>query len=190
MRSRESIFQYVTYFYFHCVLILIALFLVKFPSALDFAAHSAKELSFVVPAALLLLLLAVAQAGAVPSTHTTGAPPTLHPSRPCQREKQCPSVTAGCAPKTESKGPDARMSSPLAILKNPHTYSEAIPKLHAFRISLLTCTCVLFCPIIRDMIHDMIREADLFLLMQITHSYLITRYRLKSIYRGAGAVGK
>ena len=64
MRSGESIFQYVTYFYFHCVLF----FLVKFPSALDFAPHSAKELSFVVPAVLLLLLVVVAVASAVPDT--------------------------------------------------------------------------------------------------------------------------
>ena len=118
MRSGESIFQYVTYFYFHCVLF----FLVKFPSALDFAPHSAKELSFVVPAVLLLLLVVVAVASAVPDT---GAQPTLHPSRQCQRAKQCPRITPSGAPKTESQGPNARKSHSLAILKNPHTYSEA-----------------------------------------------------------------
>ena len=70
MRSGESIFQYVTYFDFHCVLFV----LVKNPSALDFAPHSAKELSFVVPAVLLLLLVVVAVASAVPDTR---AQPTL-----------------------------------------------------------------------------------------------------------------
>ena len=82
MRSGESIFQYVTYFYFHCVLF----FLVNFPSALDFAPHSAKELSFVVPGALLLVLVVVAVAAVVPAT---GAPPRLHHSRQCQRAKKC-----------------------------------------------------------------------------------------------------
>ena len=48
-------------------------FLTKFPSALDFAPHSGTELSFVVPAALLLLLEIVVLVAAVLST---GAPPT------------------------------------------------------------------------------------------------------------------
>ena len=121
MRSGESSFQYAKYFYFYCVLF----FLVKFSSALDFAPHSGKELSFVVPAALLLLLLVVAQAAAVPATR---AQARLHPSRPCQRTKQCSGVTARNAPKTENKGSAPERAHPLAILKNPHTYSEARQK--------------------------------------------------------------
>ena len=78
MRSGESSFQYAEYFYFYCVLY----FLVTFSSALDFAPHSGKELSFVVPAVLLLVLLVVTQAAAVTATRAT---PRLHPSRPCQR---------------------------------------------------------------------------------------------------------
>ena len=89
--------------------------------------------------AVLLLLVVVAVASAVPDT---GAQPTLHPSRPCQRAKQCPRVTPSGAPKTESKGLNARKSHSLAILKNPHTYSEAIPFLHAFRIPPQTCTAL------------------------------------------------
>ena len=118
MRSGESSFQYAKYFYFYCVLY----FLVKFSSALDFAPHSGKELSFVVPAVLLLVLLVVTQAAAVAATR---APPRLHPSRPCQRTKQCSGVTADDAPKTENKGPAPERAHPLAILKIPHTYSEA-----------------------------------------------------------------
>ena len=55
-----------------------------------------------VPAVLLLVLLVVAQAAAVPATR---AQARLHPSRPCQRTKQCSGVAAGDAPKTENKGP-------------------------------------------------------------------------------------
>ena len=81
-----------------------------------------------VPALLLLLMLVVvAVASALPDT---GAQPTLHPSRPYQRAKQCPRVTPSGAPKTESQGLNARKSHSLAILKNSHTYSEAIPFLH------------------------------------------------------------
>ena len=98
-------------FYFYCVLF----FLVTFSSALDFASHSGKELSFVVPAALLLLLLVVALAAAVPATR---APARLHPSRPCQRAKQCSGVTAGGAPKTENKGPAPERAHPLAETSN------------------------------------------------------------------------
>ena len=54
-----------------------------------------------VPAALLLLLVVVVQAAAVPATR---AQARLHPSRPCQRTKQCSGVTARNAPKTENKG--------------------------------------------------------------------------------------
>ena len=75
-----------------------------------------------VPAALLLVLLVVAQAAAVPATR---AQARLHPSRPCHRTKQCSGVAAGDAPKTENKGPAPERAHPLAILKNPHTYSEA-----------------------------------------------------------------
>ena len=76
-----------------------------------------------VPAALLLLLLlVVAQAAAVPATR---AQARLHPSRPCQRTKQCSGAAAGDAPKTENKGPAPERAHPLAIFKNPHTYSEA-----------------------------------------------------------------
>ena len=92
-----------------------------------------------VPAVLLLLLVVVAVASAAPDT---GAQPTLHPSRPCQRAKQCPRVTPSGAPKTESKGLNARKSHSLAILKNPHTYSEVVPNLHAFRISPQTCVAL------------------------------------------------
>ena len=70
-----------------------------------------------VPAALV-----VAQAAAVPATR---AQARLHPSRPCQRKKQCSGVAAGDAPKTENKGPAPERAHPLAILKSPHTYSEA-----------------------------------------------------------------
>ena len=121
MRSGKSNFQYAEYFYFYCVLY----FLVKFSSALDFAPHSGKELSFVVPAVLLLVLLVVTQAAAVTATR---APPRLHPSRPCQRTKQCSGVAADDAPKTENKGPAPERAHPLAILNNPHTYSEARQK--------------------------------------------------------------
>ena len=75
-----------------------------------------------VPAELLVVLLVVTQAAAVPATR---APPRLHPSRLCQRTKQCSGVAAGDAPKTENKGPAPERAHPLAILKNPHTYSEA-----------------------------------------------------------------
>ena len=92
MRSGESSFQYAEYFYFYCVLY----FLVTFSSALDFAPHSGKELSFVVPAALLLLLVVVVQAADVPATRTQAR---LHPSIPCQRTKQCSGVAARNAPK-------------------------------------------------------------------------------------------
>ena len=64
-----------------------------------------------VPAALLLMLVVVALAAALPAT---GAQARLHPSRPCQRTKQCSGVTAADAPKTENKG----MCS--------GTYSEAV----------------------------------------------------------------
>ena len=78
-----------------------------------------------VPAVLLLVLLVVAQAAAVPATR---AQARLHPSRPCQRTKQCSGVAADDAPKTENKGPAPERAHPLAILKNPHTYSEARQK--------------------------------------------------------------
>ena len=118
MRSGESSFQYVEYFYFYCVP-KVLYFLVKFSSALDFAPHSGKELSFVVPAVLLLVLLVVTQAAAVTATR---APPRLHPSRPCQRTKQCSGVAADDAPKTENKGPAPERAHPLAtFFKNPHT---------------------------------------------------------------------
>ena len=69
MRSGESSFQYVEYFYFSFVIFYIA----KFPSVLDFAPHSGKELSFVVPAVLLLMLVVVMLAAHVLATR---APPT------------------------------------------------------------------------------------------------------------------
>ena len=69
-----------------------------------------------VPAALLLLLLVVlVLAAAVPAT---GAPSRWHPSRPCQRAKQCAWVTAGGAPKTENKGPAPERAHPLAETSN------------------------------------------------------------------------
>ena len=66
-----------------------------------------------VPAVLLLLLVVVAVASAVPDT---GAQPTLHASRPCQRAKQCPWVTPSGAPKTENQGQNARKSHSQAII--------------------------------------------------------------------------
>ena len=85
-----------------------------------------------VPAVLLLLLVVAAVASVVPDT---GAQPTLHPSRLCQRAKQCPRVTPSVAPKTESQGPNARKSHSLAMFfLKKHTYSEAVPFMHAFRI--------------------------------------------------------
>ena len=81
-----------------------------------------------VPAALLLLLVVVVQAAAVPATR---AQARLHPSRPCQRTKQCSGVTARNAPKTENKGSAPERAHPLAILKTPHTYSEAVQKPNA-----------------------------------------------------------
>ena len=73
MRSGEKVFSMRNYLYFYCVLF----FLVTFSSALDFDPHSGKELSFVVPAVLLLVLVVIAVASNVPDT---GAQPTLHPS--------------------------------------------------------------------------------------------------------------
>ena len=132
MCSVESNFQYVKFYKINCGL----LFLAKVSSALDLAIHSGKELSFVVPAVLLPLLLVVAQAASVPAIR---AQARLHPSRPCQRTKQCSGVAAGNAPKTTNKGPAPERAHPLAILKNPHTYSEARqePNLH-----LYSCTAV------------------------------------------------
>ena len=72
-----------------------------------------------VPAVLLLVLLVVTQAASVTATR---AQARLHPSRPCQRTKQCSWVTARNAPKTENKGSAPERAHPLAILKNPHTY--------------------------------------------------------------------
>ena len=66
----EVIFSIIiVIFYFYCVLF----FLAKFPSGLDFAPHSGKELSLVVPLVLLVLLVVVVLAAAV---FSTGAPPT------------------------------------------------------------------------------------------------------------------
>ena len=63
-----------------------------------------------------------------PPGFSTRAQGRLHPSRSCQRTKQCSVVAARDAPKTENKGSAPERAHPLAILKNPHTYSEARQK--------------------------------------------------------------
>ena len=70
-----------------------------------------------VPAALLLLVVVV-QAAAILATR---AQARLHPSRPCQRAKQCSGVTARNAPKTENR---RQKEHPLAnfLKKSPYIF--------------------------------------------------------------------
>ena len=75
----------------------VLFFLVKNQLDINFAPHRSKELSFVVPAALLHAIVFI------------GAPATWHPSRPCHGSEQCPGLTASGSSRTKNKGPAPAM---------------------------------------------------------------------------------